>query len=100
MLSWSESLAADAERWAEYLAENDVIKHDNKTMAARNQGESIGWFKPPKPKCLGPKTPKCVTCREIVSGWYKEVQNYNFSTGSWKIPGVPIKHFAQVRSTI
>ena len=95
-VSWSESLAADALIWAEYLAENDKMIHDNATMDTKNQGENLAWFKPAKERCMGPKTPDCVTCEEIVDDWIAQAQNYNFTTGLPKVPGLKINQFAQV----
>lgn len=97
-LSWSESLAEDAQKWAEYLAINDKIEHDGDTLTEMDEGENIAWFVPPQPKCQGAWKPNCVTCGEVVQNWYDEAANYNFQTGTAKKPDLPVKHFAQVRS--
>lgn len=95
-LSWSESLAEDAQKWAEYLAINDKIEHDGETSADKDEGENIAWFVPPQPKCQGSWKPNCVTCGEVVQNWYDESENYNYQTGAAKKPDLPVKHFAQV----
>lgn len=97
-LSWSESLAEDAQKWAEYLAINDRIEHDGDTLAEKDEGENIAWFVPPQPKCQGAWKPNCVTCGEVVQNWYDESENYNYQTGAAKKPDLPVKHFAQVWS--
>ena len=96
-LIWSEALAEDAQKWAEYLAINDKIEHDGDSLAERDEGENIAWFVPPQPKCQGAWKPNCVTCGEVVQNWYDEAVNYNYQQGTAKEPGLPIKHFAQVR---
>ncbi|RMX60265.1 hypothetical protein pdam_00009103 [Pocillopora damicornis] len=95
-LSWSESLAVDAQKWAEYLAINDKIEHDGDTLAEKDEGENIAWFVPPQPKCQGSLKPNCFTCSEVVQNWYDESGNYNYQMGIAKKPDLPIKHFAQV----
>lgn len=95
-LSWSESLAEDAQKWAEYLAINDRIEHDRDTLAEKDEGENIAWFVPPQPKCQGAWKPNCVTCGEVVQNWYDESENYNYQTGAAKKSDLPVKHFAQV----
>ena len=97
-LSWSESLAEDAQNWAEYLAQNDKIEHDYETLAEKDEGENIAWFTPPKPKCQGDWKSNCVTCSEVVQNWYDEEKNYDFQRGTGKKLNYPISHFAQVRT--
>lgn len=99
-LAWSESVAADAQKWVEYLAQNDKIEHDSETLNSKDQGENIAWFTPPQLKCENEGTTNCVTCTEIVTNWYNEVQNYNFQEGSSKNMTLPVKHFAQVDSYV
>ncbi|XP_074613617.1 chymotrypsinogen B-like isoform X2 [Acropora palmata] len=95
-LIWSEALAEDAQKWAEYLAINDKIQHDTDTLAEKDEGENIAWFVPPQPKCQAGWKPDCVMCREVVQNWYDEAKNYDYQHGTAKHPGLPITHFAQV----
>ena len=95
-LIWSEALAEDAQKWAEYLAINDKIEHETDTLAEKDEGENIAWFVPPQPKCQAGWKPDCVMCREVVQNWYDEAKNYDYQHGTAKHPGLPITHFAQV----
>lgn len=99
-LIWSEAIAEDAQKWAEYLAINDKIEHDSETLAERDEGENIAWFVPPQAKCQGRWKPDCVTCGEVVQNWYDEVQNYDYQKGTAKESDLPINHFAQVTSPL
>ena len=94
-LYWSETLAADAQTWAEYLAQNDKIEND-KSLKDSMQSESIHWLKPAKPRCQGKKTPECTSCSEIVAEFYKEGENYDFETGKPKDGDKSINRFARV----
>lgn len=94
-LTWSEALAADARKWATFLAESDTFEHDYSSMQDKHQGENLAFFKPYKAKCQGPKRDDCVQCREIVDGWYDEVKNYDFGMGKPKTPGGVVMHFTQ-----
>ncbi|XP_068712402.1 chymotrypsinogen 2-like [Montipora foliosa] len=95
-LIWSETLAGNAQKWAEYLALNDKIQHDVDTLAEKDEGENIAWFVPPQPKCKFGWKPDCVMCSEVVENWYDEEKNYNYDQGTARDPSLPIKHFAQV----
>ena len=64
-LYWSETLAADAQKWVEYLAQNDKIQ-DDKSLKDSLKSESIFWLKHAKPRCQGKKTADCTSCSEIV----------------------------------
>ena len=95
-LTWSNTLAADAQAWANRLANSNVFQHDYISMQAKNQGENLAYFKPFKRKCQGPKRDDCVQCAEIVDDWYDEVKNYDFDLGKAKTPSGVVMHFTQV----
>ncbi|XP_048585232.1 cell wall protein PRY3 [Nematostella vectensis] len=95
-MTWSASLATDAQKWADKLSQTDAFKHDYASINSKSQGENLAYFTPQKPKCMGPKAQDCVTCAEIVKDWYDEVQFYDFNTGKEKQPGSVITHFTQV----
>ncbi|CAH3191124.1 unnamed protein product, partial [Porites evermanni] len=94
-LTWSNTLAADAQAWANRLANSNVFHHDYISMQAKNQGENLAYFKPFKRKCQGPKRDDCVQCAEIVDDWYDEVKNYDFDLGKAKTPSGVVMHFTQ-----
>ena len=45
---------------------------------------------------MGPKNPGCVSCQDIVRDWYKQVDNYDFTTGLPISEDLKINQFAQV----
>lgn len=92
-VAWSEELGDGAQKWCEELALKDVLAHDNKTMDTKNQGENLAAMAVADPKSGG-ATPE--QCALVVRKWYMEETNYNYQTGLPKVPGMPIKHFAQV----
>lgn len=93
-VTWSEELGDEAQKWCEELALKDVLAHDNKTMDTKNQGENLAAMAVADPKSEG-ATPDL--CTLAVQKWYMEETNYNYQTGLPKVPGMPIKHFAQVQ---
>ena len=98
-LYWSETLAEEAQIWAEYLAENDKIEND-KSLKDSVQSESIHWLKPAKARCQRSKSSKCTSCSEVVEGFYKEGENYDFETGQPKDQEKSIDRFARVGVTM
>ena len=94
---WSTELAADAQKWANKLAAEGKFDHDYDTIKSKGEGENLAYFGPPKDKCQGPKTDKCVECGEIVTDWYDEVKDYDFNTGEGKTPNSVVLHFTQVK---
>ena len=99
-LVWNETLAAEAQAWANSLSSKNLFKHDYASITNKAEGENLAYFKPSSPKCNGPKTPKCVQCREIVKDWYDEVDDYNFNTGEAKRTGGVVLHFTQVSQSL
>ena len=94
-LYWSETLAAEALAWSEYLAQNDVIEKD-KSLKDSMQSESIYSLKGAKPKCQREKSSNCLSCSEIVEKFYKEGEYYEFETGKPKDEKKSIDRFARV----
>jgi len=92
-LVWSESLAADAKKWVDELAATNQYKHDPNRGP---QGESVSFFTPPRPKCMGERKKECVACEEMVADWYNEVKDYDFNTGKGRNNGDVVLHFTQV----
>lgn len=95
-LCWSESLARDAQKWAENLANRDRAEHDFQDLITKGQGENIAWMTNRVEKCQGYKKPGCVSCGDIVKKWYSEEKNYDFQNGKPVDAGQPIHHFNQV----
>ena len=93
-LAWSEELGTEAQAWCEELALKDELKHDNKSMDTKNQGENLAAIAVVDPQSEGPSAD---TCAMVVKQWYSEEKNYNYQAALAKGPGMPIKHFAQVR---
>ena len=93
-LVWSEDLAAEAQKWCANLALNDKLEHDSQAINMKNQGENIAavYFNDEQRG-----SPPLSLCKKVVDEWYKEERNYNYQTGMPKAPGLPIKHFAQVK---
>jgi pathogenesis-related protein 1 len=73
-LSWSPSLAATAQDWANRC----VFEHSN------NGGENLAQW-----------TSGAYSAASHVRGWYDEIRSYDFATGASKDGGV-IGHFTQV----
>lgn len=95
-LCWSESLAGNAQRWAENLANKDRAEHDYQDLITKGQGENIAWMTLTTEKCEGPRKSGCVSCGDIVKKWYSEEKNYDFQKGAAIDPGQPIRHFNQI----
>ncbi|XP_027039120.1 transmembrane protease serine 9-like isoform X1 [Pocillopora damicornis] len=95
-LCWSESLAGEAQKWAENLANRDRVEHDYQDLITKGQGENIAWINSTTEKCEGPKKPGCVGCGDIVKKWYSEGKNYDFQKGAAIDPGQPVHHFNQI----
>lgn len=95
-LYWSESLAREAKKWAENLANRDRAEHDYQDLITKGQGENIAWMSKTTEKCQGPRKPGCVSCGDIVKKWYSEETNYDFQKGTPINAGLPVHHFNQV----
>jgi len=96
-LCWSESLARDAQKWAESLAYRDRAEHDYQDLITKGQGENIAWMAKAVDKCHGAvKNPGCITCGDIVKKWYSEEKNYDFQKAAAIAVGQPIRHFNQI----
>ncbi|XP_048584635.1 cell wall protein PRY3 [Nematostella vectensis] len=93
-LTWSPSLAMQAQRWADELASREELRHDD--AISNDEGENLAFFKPAVPKCQGRIVNNCVLCREMVKRWYDERKNYDFDSGSSKDPDGVVKHFTQL----
>lgn len=79
-VTWNDTLAANAENWANYLATNNLFEH------AKNiwEGENLYLSGSPLPT---------ESCTEATQLFYREIDNYDFSK-----PGFSLKtgHFTQV----
>ncbi len=94
-VAWSEELGDEAQAWCEELALKDDLSHDNKTMDTKNEGENLAAIAVTDSKAQS-NGPSSDLCNLAVQKWYMEETNYNYQTGLPKVPGMPIKHFAQV----
>lgn len=95
-LHWSESLAQDAQTWAENLASTDRAEHDYQDLITKGQGENIAWMAGPVERCQVPPKPGCISCEDIVRKWYSEKKNYDFQKGAPISVGQSTSHFNQV----
>ena len=77
---WSQSLASDAQKWADYLAANDKFEHDPNR---KGQGENIYWSSGDSQN----------SCERATTAFYNEVKDYDYDN-----PGFSLKtgHFTQV----
>lgn len=79
-VTWNDTLAANAENWANYLATNNLFEH------AKNIWEGENLYLSGSPLPTEP-------CTEATQLFYREIDNYDFSK-----PGFSLKtgHFTQV----
>ncbi len=79
-MTWSASLASDAQQWADYLAANNKFEHDPNR---KNQGENL----------YGSSGDSQESCRHATTAFYNEVNKYDYDNpGFTKGTG----HFTQV----
>ena len=79
-MTWSKELAASAQRWADTLRKNQcAFDHDPDT----NHGENLSYFAP-----VGSGS-----AERVVTGWYEEVELYDFSNPGFRFD---TGHFTQV----
>ena len=78
-MTWSGNLAKGAKAWADYLADNNLFKHDQNTQAGENL--YLSSHKPAEP------------CTTATKAFYDEVKYYDYNK-----PGFSQKtgHFTQV----
>lgn len=84
-LTWSASLAADAAKWAQYLAKKDKGEHD---MSIRGQeGENLWWG-----------TASAYTYAEMVGYWINEKSSFVYGTfpNCSTTPSAIVGHYTQL----
>ncbi|XP_067036746.1 Golgi-associated plant pathogenesis-related protein 1-like isoform X2 [Acropora muricata] len=81
-VTWNDAIAADAEVWATYLADNNVFEHAT-NLGQLDQGENLYLVS------VQPTEP----CTDATKAFYEEIKDYNFDQ-----PGFSSKtgHFTQV----
>lgn len=81
-MTWNDTIAADAEAWATYLANNNSFEHAS-NLNQLDQGENLYLVsaKPTEP------------CTDATKAFYEEIKDYNFDQ-----PGYSSQtgHFTQV----
>ncbi|CAG7825074.1 unnamed protein product [Allacma fusca] len=89
VLSIGNPLVANATECAKYYAKNNKIDHS--CSGNKGYGENLAWYMssngPPKQQDAANKA---------FSGWYNEVEFYDYNTGKTKVQGKAIGHFTQV----
>ncbi|XP_028391024.1 uncharacterized protein LOC114515905 [Dendronephthya gigantea] len=79
-MKWSAKLASDAQTWANYLARNNIFKHD---PSKTNQGENL----------YASSGDSQNSCERATTAFYNEIKYYDFNNpGFSKATG----HFTQV----
>ena len=93
---WNQRLADGAQTWADFLLQNGTVQHDNSIILTT--GENIAVFRSirPRPLCRSRTDTLCLRCRQVVTAWYNEISNYNFSSGGPIDPNQQWLHFTQV----
>lgn len=81
-VTWNDTIAADAEVWATYLADNNVLEHAS-NLNQLDQGENLYLVS------VQPTEP----CTDATKAFYEEIKDYNFDK-----PGFSSQtgHFTQV----
>ena len=84
-LTWSTQLAADAQRWANHLAETDKGEHDPSTRG--KEGENIWWG-----------TTEAFTFTQMVSFWVDEKKDFVYGVfpNVRKRGSAVVGHYTQV----
>ncbi|MEM9487947.1 MAG: CAP domain-containing protein [Myxococcota bacterium] len=79
-LTWSDEVAASAQRWAETLRDNQcAFDHDPNTRL----GENMSFFSPAG----------SADAEQVVAGWYNEIAQYSFDNPGFRFE---TGHFTQV----
>ena len=81
-VTWNDTIAANAEVWASYLADNNVLEHAS-NLIQLDQGENLYLVS------VQPTEP----CTDATKDFYEEIKGYNFDH-----PGYSSQtgHFTQV----
>ena len=73
-----------AQKYAQYLADNELFEHSNADFKGDYMGENLFT-------CYGMK----LTGKLMTQEWYNEIKDYDFATGQ-SVNGNAIGHFTQV----
>ena len=79
---WSASLAWEAQQWAEELARNGELRHNDDDTVGENLAGMLGGE---------------LTGREVVDMWYDEIENYDFDNPRYD---ENTSNFTQVRADL
>jgi len=91
---WSQSLAADAQRYVDSLAQGYFLESDLDLLQQLNQGENLGYTLTNESKCEKSDQLNCIKCSEFVDFWYAKIKDYDFQTGQSREG--PVAVFTQV----
>ncbi|EDO37114.1 predicted protein, partial [Nematostella vectensis] len=74
-MTWSASLAADAQKWADKLSQTDAFKHDYASINSKSQGENLAYFTPQKPNNTA--------IMDAFDAWYDESSKYDYANAKF-----------------
>ena len=83
-LTLNDDLNNIAQKYAQYLADNELFEHSNADFKGDYMGENLFT-------CYGMK----LTGKLMTQEWYNEIKDYDFATGQ-SVNGNAIGHFTQV----
>ena len=83
-LTLNDDLNNIAQKYAQYLADNELFEHSNNDFKGDYMGENLFT-------CYGMK----LTGKLMTQEWYNEIKDYDFATGK-SVNGNAIGHFTQV----
>ena len=92
-LEWSDLLSADAQKWADNLAENDKLFHST-NESRKNQGENLYYsYRTQNGEPKFSDSP----AEDASSAWYNEIFDYKYAVIGSKInESVMIGHYTQM----
>jgi len=81
-LTWSDTLAKNAKRWADELARDNKFEHDPNL---KGEGENLSWY--------SSSGGTVMSCAKAVDSWYSEIKDYDYNDPKF---GSKTGHFTQV----
>ena len=83
-LVWDEEIAAYAQRWAEYLRDNNgcSMQHRSGRHKERSYGENLAW-----------SSGRELEADDVAKMWYDEIKDYNYAANSCS---AVCSHYTQV----
>jgi uncharacterized protein YkwD len=91
-MSWSDSLARDAAKWADHLAKDLGCQMHHTT--AGGEGENLYWASA-RTWSDGRRDSQAVTPEQVVIGWASEEADYDYKNNSCRA-GKACGHYTQI----